>query len=135
MFAHNLNVKQFYLIHRQDRTLSGASTPGQSVPGSDGNEGVFRIPQSSSISGTSPLHGLMSYTLMSCTRSVEWGDHTPSAEMQSVYSATPADHAGYPSSFEIKIVLNENYFVQPNIIIYNAVFPGLLFHLLFQFLW
>ena len=27
-----------------DRTLSGATTPGQSGPGSDGNEGVLRIP-------------------------------------------------------------------------------------------
>ena len=34
--------------------LSGATTPGQSGPGSDGNEGVLRIPQSSSIAGTSP---------------------------------------------------------------------------------
>ena len=35
-----------------DRTLSGATTPGQSGPESDGNEGVLRIPQSSSIIGT-----------------------------------------------------------------------------------
>ena len=34
-----------------DRTLSGATTPGQSGPGSDGNEGVLRIPQNSSITG------------------------------------------------------------------------------------
>ena len=32
--------------------LSGATTPGQSESGSDGNEGVLRIPQSSSITGT-----------------------------------------------------------------------------------
>ena len=35
-----------------DRTLSGATTPSQSGPGSDGNEGVLRIPQSSSITGS-----------------------------------------------------------------------------------
>ena len=29
-----------------DRTLSGAATPGQSVPGSHVNEGVLHIPQS-----------------------------------------------------------------------------------------
>ena len=29
--------------------LSGATTPGQSGPGSDGNEGVLHIPQSSNI--------------------------------------------------------------------------------------
>ena len=34
--------------------LSGATTSGQSEPGSDGNERVFHIPQSSSITGTSP---------------------------------------------------------------------------------
>ena len=32
--------------------LSGATTPGQSGPVSDGNEGVLRIPQSSSTAGT-----------------------------------------------------------------------------------
>ena len=37
-----------------DKALSGATTPGQSGPGSDGNEGVLRIPQSSSIAGISP---------------------------------------------------------------------------------
>ena len=44
-----------------DRTLSGASTPGQSGPGSDGYEGVFHILQSSSITGASPSDCLMSY--------------------------------------------------------------------------
>ena len=28
-----------------NKTLSGAATPGQSGPGSNGNEGVFQIPQ------------------------------------------------------------------------------------------
>ena len=37
-----------------DRTLSGATTPGQSWPGSNGNEGVLRIPQSSNITGALP---------------------------------------------------------------------------------
>ena len=37
-----------------DKTLSGATTLGQSGPGSDGNEGVLRIPQSSSITVASP---------------------------------------------------------------------------------
>ena len=35
-----------------DRALSGAAIPGQSEPAS--NEGVLRIPQSSSITVTSP---------------------------------------------------------------------------------
>ena len=34
-----------------DRTLSDATTPSQSGPGSDGNEGVIHIPQSFSITG------------------------------------------------------------------------------------
>ena len=40
-----------------DETLSGAITPGQSGPGSDGIDGVLRIPQNSSIIGDC----LMSY--------------------------------------------------------------------------
>ena len=66
-----------------DRTLSGATTPGQSGPGSDVNEGVLYILQSSSITGTSPSDYLVSYirTL------VGGGASYPSAEMLSVYSA------------------------------------------------
>ena len=56
-----LNVKTFlfqtiqFCIMSQfcsiDRALSGATTPGQSGPGSDGNKGVFCIPQNFSIIG------------------------------------------------------------------------------------
>ena len=49
-----------------DRALSGATTPGQSGPGSDGNEGVLHIPQSSSIAGTSPSDCLVSYQDTRC---------------------------------------------------------------------
>ena len=52
---------QFSSIWPIDRTLSGATTLGQSGPGSDGNEGVLRILQSSCITGNSPLDGLLSY--------------------------------------------------------------------------
>ena len=41
--------------------LSGATTQGLSGPGSDGNKGVLLIPQSSSITGTSPSDFLVSY--------------------------------------------------------------------------
>ena len=44
-----------------NRTLSGATTPGQRRPRSDGYEGVHRIPQSFSITGTSPSDCLVSY--------------------------------------------------------------------------
>ena len=44
---------QFSSIWPIDRTLSSATTPGQSGPGNDGNEGLLHIPQSSSITGTS----------------------------------------------------------------------------------
>ena len=37
-----------------DKTLSGSATPDQSRPGSDDNEGVLSIPQSSSITRASP---------------------------------------------------------------------------------
>ena len=56
-------------------TLPGATLPGQSGPGSDGNKGVLGIPQSSSIIGTSPSDCLVSYLF---------------AEKQSVYTTAPA---------------------------------------------
>ena len=71
-----------------DRTLSGATTPGQSGPGSDDNEEVLPISQSSSIIGTSPSDCLVSYAEHSLG-----GGGFPSAEKPSVYSTAPADWA------------------------------------------
>ena len=68
-----------------DRTLSGASTPGQIEPGSYCNEEVLRIPESSSITGTSPLDCLVSYPGQSLEGSY------PSTKVQSVYSTAPTD--------------------------------------------
>ena len=64
-----------------DRTLLSATTPSRSGPGSDGNEGVLCILQSSSITEASPSDCLVSYAghLL--------GESYPSAETQSVYSA------------------------------------------------
>ena len=56
MFAHR--VCSFWPI---DRALSGAITPGQSGPGSNGNEGVLCIPRIFK-AGASPSDGLMSYS-------------------------------------------------------------------------
>ena len=50
-------------------TLSSATTPGQSGPGSYGNEGVLHIPQSPSITGMSPSDCLVSHPGHSLT----WG--------------------------------------------------------------
>ena len=55
-----------------DRTLSGATTPSQNGPGSDGNEGVLYIPQSSSITGASLSDHLMLYT-----QDTRWEDLIP----------------------------------------------------------
>ena len=55
-----------------DRNLSGGTTLGQSGPGSDDNEGVLHIPQSSNITTASPSDCLMSYT----GHSLRW-DLTP----------------------------------------------------------
>ena len=49
------------LFNPQIGPLSGAATVGQSGPGSDGSEGVLRIPQSSSTAGTSPSDCLVLY--------------------------------------------------------------------------
>ena len=70
-----------------DRILSGATTPDQSKPGSEGNKGVFCIPLSSRITGALPLEYLVSYPGHSLEESY------PSAEMQSEYSAAWANRA------------------------------------------
>ena len=50
--------EQFYF---KQFSLNGVTTPSQSGPGSNGSWGVLHIPQSSSITGTSPLDCLVSY--------------------------------------------------------------------------
>ena len=68
-----------------NRTLSDATTPGKSGPGSNGNERVLCISQSSSITEASLSDYLMSYLghLL--------GESYPSAGMQPVYSTAPAN--------------------------------------------
>ena len=44
-----------------ERTLLGATTPCQSEPGSNDNEGMLYNPQNSSITWTSPSDCLVSY--------------------------------------------------------------------------
>ena len=99
-YLHSLNVKtvpsqtiqfsistQFSSIWPTARTLSGTTILGQSGPGSDGNEGVLRIPQSSRL-----------FSVISWTHVGE-GENTPTAslqlcptvEKQSVNSATLAN--------------------------------------------
>ena len=53
---------QFIFIWPFARILTVTNTPGKSGPGSDGNERVLNIPQSSSITGTSWSDCLVSYT-------------------------------------------------------------------------
>ena len=57
-FSINTWFSSIWLI---DRALSGATIPGQIGFGSNGNEEVLRIPQSSSITGNSPSDCLVSY--------------------------------------------------------------------------
>ena len=61
-----------------NRTLSGATTAGQRVAGSDGNEGIFCFLQISSITENSSSDCFVSYPGNSL------GVSSPSAEMQSV---------------------------------------------------
>ena len=56
-----LNNLQRLICHKTQPTKSGATTPGQSGHGSDGNKGVLHIPQSSSIIGASLSDCLVSY--------------------------------------------------------------------------
>ena len=52
---------QFSISTQFSSILPIDRTPGQSGPGSDGNEDVLHIPESSSITGASPSHCLVSY--------------------------------------------------------------------------
>ena len=69
-----------------DRTLSGATIPSQSGPGSNINEGVFYILQSSK-TRVLPSDGLMSSPGQSLQK------FYPSAEMQLMYSTASTDCA------------------------------------------
>ena len=71
---------QFSSIWSIDKTLSGATTPDLSGPGSKGNKGILCIPQSSSITGASPSDYLVPYPGYWLSESY------PFVEMQSVYS-------------------------------------------------
>ena len=53
-----------------DRTLSGATPPGQSGPGSNENKEVLRIPQNSSITEASPSDSLVSFLGLSLSEGV-----------------------------------------------------------------
>ena len=66
-----------------DRTLLGSTTPSQGGPESNGNEGVLRVPQSSSITGASRSDCLVSYL------GHMLGESKPFSEILSMYSATP----------------------------------------------
>ena len=57
-FSISTKISSIWLI---ERTLSGASIPDKSGPGSDDNEEVLRFPQSSIIIRTLPSDYLMSY--------------------------------------------------------------------------
>ena len=80
---------QFSSIGPIDRTLKRATSPGQSGPGSDGNEGVLRIPQSTNITGTSPSDCLVPYR----GNSLGDGGSYPAADVPVIYSTAPADWA------------------------------------------
>ena len=87
--SHNLtsviylySVCSLWLI---DRILSGATTPSQCGLGSNDNEGVQHIPQTSK-AGALPSDGLMSYVGNSLV-----GVSCTFGEMQLVYSIVPSD--------------------------------------------
>ena len=83
-FVYSLFIRQIS-IWTTDNTLLSATTPGQSGPGSTGNEGVFYIPHILSFTGASPSDFLMSYPGHTL------GESYPSAEMQLVYSTAPVN--------------------------------------------
>ena len=75
-------------------TLSGAITPGQSGVGSDGNDGVLRIPQSYCSTGALSLDCLFSYP-------GHLSESYSSAEIQSGYSITQPGGTGSNDTEEV----------------------------------
>ena len=69
----------FSSVGSLDRILSGASTPGQNEPRSDGNKQVLRIPQSSRITGA------LTTDFLCYIQDPRWGSY-PTVKKQSVYS-------------------------------------------------
>ena len=69
VYSTQFSISMLLVLFNPYRALSGATTPGQSGPGSDGYDGVLRIPQSSSPAGTSPSDCLVSYS----GHSLGWG--------------------------------------------------------------
>ena len=83
----NLN-HSLILFHPYIGPLLGTTTPGQSAPGSNDNERVLCIPQSSSITGVSSSDCLVSYSGHS------YGGVLPLyREAVGVYSTAPVDRA------------------------------------------
>ena len=100
------------LVHSLLLFDPGATTLGQSGPGSDGNEEVVHIPQSSDITRTSTTDCLASYQEHSLRKSYL------SAEVQLVYSTAPANWAIQLSDFKdcyviLIIQFNINHFFCP----------------------
>ena len=84
-FSINMHFSSIWPIYR---TLSGATTPCPSGPGSNDNEGVLCILQISSVIETLPWDCLVLYPGHLLGR----GSY-PSVKMQLVYSTAPADWA------------------------------------------
>ena len=78
---------QFSFIWPIDRTLSGATTPGQNKPGSDGSERVLRIYK---ISSSLEPHHQFVFCIIKDTR---WVGANLFEKKQPVYSTAPADWA------------------------------------------
>ena len=87
---------QFSSIRPIDRTLSGATIPGQSGPGSNGDEGVLHIAQSISITWTSLLDRLVSYI------GHGGGGAYSSAVLQSVHSTADWTILNWEEYFHLK---------------------------------
>ena len=91
-----------------DRTLSGVTILGQRGNGSDVNEEVLSISQSSSITGTSPSDCLVSYPEHS------FGESYLYAEMQSyilrIWATETLNDVQYESRYHQNIIMVQNGF-------------------------
>ena len=101
---------QFSSIWPINRTLSGVTTPGQSGPGSDGNKGVLRIPQSSRFTETSPSGCLVSYPRHSLGSGL-----TPLQRSSQCILQPPANWAIWYRVTSVGYIMKITYFCNDNL--------------------
>ena len=108
---------QFNFIYSLHRTLSGATSLGNSGPGSDGNEGYSAFPKTPALQ--EPWHQIVRVI----SRTLVGGRSYPFAVMQLVYSMPPPPAYWATQSITISygLIYLSNRFVKKSFIFYRNI--------------